>query len=85
MLLVVGHTVPQCGPPSMGQVQWRTATNPLHSYQMHEGLVGTFMNMIKKSKLYTQQQGLPQKVLSASLQKLQPRLQNNCLFPSPIQ
>ena len=42
MSLEVGHSGPKCGPPSMGQVQWRTATNPLHTYQMHEGPVGTF-------------------------------------------
>jgi len=32
--LLVGHTGPKCGPPSMGQVQWRTATNLLHTYQI---------------------------------------------------
>jgi len=34
----------------MGQVQWRTATNPLHTYQMHEGPVGTFHENDKTRK-----------------------------------
>jgi len=48
--LEVGHSGPKCGPPSMGQVQWRTATNPLHTYQMHEGPVGTFHENDKTRK-----------------------------------
>ena len=43
-----GHTGPKCGPQSMDQVQWRTATNPLHTYQMHESPVSTFHENDKK-------------------------------------
>ena len=60
---MVVMATPKCGPQSMGQVQWRTATNPLHTYQMHESPVGTFMKMIKKRViLHRHQYGLPQKV-----------------------
>ena len=50
--MAVGHTEPKCGPPSMGQVQWLTATNPLHTYQMHEGPVSTFTKVIKHEKYF---------------------------------
>ena len=52
MSLAVGHTGPKGGPPSMSQVQWRTATKPLHTYQMHEGSVGTFHENDKSREKY---------------------------------
>ena len=27
----------KCGPPGTGQAHWRSATNPLHTYQIHKG------------------------------------------------
>ena len=35
----------------MGQVQWRTATNPLHTYQIDEGPVSTYHENDKTRKV----------------------------------